>query len=95
MIWKSLSEKWLTTFNPTNTKVLFISNSENGSDIKLRFNNSRLEISTVHMYLGVTLSNDTNWANHIDGIYKSCSNKVAVLKKLNYVLKTNFHSPLE
>ena len=77
MIWKSLSEKWLTTFNPTNTKVLFISNSENGSDIKLRFNNSRLEISTVHMHLGVTLSNDTKWANHIDVILlkQSCSSE--------------------
>ena len=53
------SEKWLTTFNPTNTKVLFISNSENGSDINVRFNSSRLELSTVHMYLDVTLSNDT------------------------------------
>jgi len=53
------SEKWLTTFNPTKTKVLFISKSENGSDINLRFNNRRLEVSTVHMYLGISLSNDT------------------------------------
>ena len=53
------SEKWLTTFNPTKTEVLIISNSENGSDMNLRFNNSRLELSTVHMDLGVTLSNDT------------------------------------
>ena len=51
------SKKWLTTFNPTKTKVLFISNSENGSDTILRFNNRRLEVSTVHMHLGVTLSN--------------------------------------
>ena len=78
------SEKWLTTFNPTKIKVLFISNNDNGSG----FNNSRLELSTVHMHLGITLSNDTKWANHIDGIYKSCSNKVAVLKKLKYVLST-------
>jgi len=27
----------------------YISNSENGSDINLRFNNRRLEVSTVHM----------------------------------------------
>ena len=91
MIWKSykvgLRTVW-TAFNPTKTKVLFISNSENGSDINLRFNNSRLELSTVHMDLGVTLSNDTKWANPIDGIYKSSSNKVAVLKKLKYVLNT-------
>ena len=53
------SEKWLTTFNSTKTKVFFISKSENGSDINLRFNNRRLEVSTVHMYLGIALSNDT------------------------------------
>ena len=47
-----------------------------------------LSTVTVHMHLGVTLSNDTKWANHIDGIFKSCSNKVAVLKKLKYGLNT-------
>ena len=76
------SEYWLTTFNPTKTKLVFISNIENGSDINLRFNNSRLELSTVHVHLGVTFSNDTKWANPIDGIYKSCSNKVVVLRNM-------------
>ena len=62
MIWKSYKvgpRNGLLHSIPPKLKCFFISKSENGSDIILRFNNRRLEVSTVHMYLGIALSNDT------------------------------------
>ena len=82
----SWSRKWLITFNPDKTNVLFISNILDNADLNLLFDDKRLFPVSEHRHLGVTLSDDCKWSSHIDSVYQSCMKKIRVLRKLKYIL---------
>ena len=83
------SKTWLTTFNPNKTKMLFISNTSNADNISISFDGVNLNPVDAHRHLGVTLSNDAKWSDHVNAIYQSCMKKVNVMRKLKYILNKN------
>jgi hypothetical protein len=48
--------KWLMSFNPEKTEVLFFSNTGNIDNIEFSFNGKSIPLSTSHNHLGVILS---------------------------------------
>lgn len=86
---KEWSTKWLTLFNPNKTEVLFISNTLGNESISIFFDDTQLVPIEAHRHLGVILSNNAKWSNHIASIHESCMKKVNVLRKLKYVLNKN------
>ena len=45
---------------------MLISNTYNGHNIELIMDNTVLQIVNSHKHLGVVLSSNNKWANHID-----------------------------
>ncbi|KAK3099985.1 hypothetical protein FSP39_012969 [Pinctada imbricata] len=82
------ANKWMVTFNPNKTEVLLISNRPT-HDLDLHFGDTRLQPSSFHKHLGVTLSSDGKWSLHIDNICNSALKQINVLKKLKFVLSRN------
>ena len=82
----SWSENWLTVFNPSKTKVLFVSNIDGGEDLHITFGTTQLKFSSSHRHLGVVFSSDGKWSQHIDSIYVSCMKKVNMLRKLKFII---------
>lgn len=80
------SKMWLTTFNPSKTEVLFISNTENANSISLQFDGTILQPVDSHRHLGVIFSSNAKWQTHINAIFDSCMKKVNVMRKFKYIL---------
>ena len=80
------SEKWLTTFNPSKTELLFISNTLSADTLTINFKGTVLQPVTSHRHLGVSISSDGKWTQHIENIYESCMKKVAPLRKYKHLL---------
>ena len=79
---------WLVSFNPSKTKLMNISYKLNPSfeHFPLYFNNHQLTSVGSHKHLGIHLSDDLSWTNHIDKIINSVARYIDVLTKLKYVL---------
>ena len=74
------------SFNPNKTEFIFVSNTLSGDALKLQFQNTVLSSSNTHKHLGVTLSSNAKWSDHINNVFDSCSKKINVLRKLKYIL---------
>lgn len=83
---KEWSQKWLTIFNPNKTEVLFISNILRDANLSIFFDNTQLIPVESHRHLGVVISADAKWTDHINSIHNSCMKKINCLRKLKYVL---------
>lgn len=80
------SKNWLTTFNPSKTEMLFISNTLSANDISINFDGTILNPVDSHRHLGVIFSSNAKWQTHIDSIYDSCMKKINVMRKFKYML---------
>ena len=78
------AKKWLITFNPQKTEVMLISNTFIDQNFELVMDDTVLEIVDIHKHLGVMLSSNNRWTNHIDSIIKSASKQISYLRKLKY-----------
>lgn len=78
------ASRWLIRFNPQKTEVMLISTTHIEETIELRMDNTVLDIVNTHKHLGVTLSSNNKWSNHIDTIIKSASKQVSFLRKIKY-----------
>ena len=52
----------------------------------VKFNNIDLQDEPEHMHLGLTLSSDATWGQHINSIYKKASHILNILRMLKYDL---------
>jgi hypothetical protein len=52
--------------------------------------NTRIYLVKCHKHLGITLSADCKWSNHINTIITKTSKQVAVLRKLKFKVSRNF-----
>jgi hypothetical protein len=59
--------QWLVSFNPNKTEVMFFTSNTNPKPI-LFFNNNRLDFVDHHKHLGLTISHDLKWQEHIEKI---------------------------
>ena len=59
------SEKWLMSFNPDKTEIMICSNMEINKQLKMFIDTSS------HKHLGITLSHDAKWSEHVENIAKT------------------------
>ncbi|WAQ96961.1 hypothetical protein MAR_029651 [Mya arenaria] len=81
-------EQWLITFNSAKTQVMFFSRT-NDNRPTLIFNNSQLNYVEHHKHLGVTLSENGKWHEHINSIINSAGKVLGSMRLLKYKLKRN------
>ena len=66
--------------------VCMESNKINLKLLNFTFNGNNIPITMSHKHLGVTLSSDAKWNNHIENIILSVSRHLGILRKLKYRL---------
>ena len=82
------AKTWLVDFNSKKTKALILSKAVTPT-ININFNNEVVEIVKNHKHLGITLSCDGSWSEHIEKIANSALKKVNTLRKLKFRLSKN------
>jgi Reverse transcriptase (RNA-dependent DNA polymerase) len=80
------AKQWLVDFNPNKTEVVFFSLVCRNRPT-LFFQNSQLNFVEHHKHLGVTLSQDGTWHEHITNIISSASKVLGSMKMLKFKLK--------
>ena len=84
------AEQWLVTFSPPKTESMLI--SLKNSDIahpSLYLNNTEIMQVSSHKHLGVTLSNNLKWDDHITAITSKAGKRLDVLSHIMYKLDRN------
>jgi hypothetical protein len=74
------------SFNPDKTEIMLFSNTDVRYNFNFTFNGNNIPITMSHTNLGVTLSSDAKWNNHIENIILSESRHLGILRKLKYRL---------
>ena len=82
----SWSRQWLVNFNPNKTEAMFFSSSIKEKP-KLVFDNTQVKFVDTHKHLGVTLSSDLKWHEHITSMIKSASSILNSMRALKFKLK--------
>ena len=80
------AKKWLVTFNPAKTESLFVSTKHNVMFPPLYFGGGLVKEVTAHKHLGVILSSNLSWNEHIDDICLKASKRLDILRALKYKL---------
>lgn len=80
---KSWADQWLVNFSPSKTKSMIISNRQLDHP-PLYFDGSILENVTSHKHLGLTLTCDLSWSQHIKEIVSKASRMINVLRQFKY-----------
>ena len=76
----NLAKQWLVDFNPQKTEYMVISYRQNINPINLKFNSENLNQVDNHKHLGVTISNDGKWAEHINNICQKATKQYLSLE---------------
>ena len=77
--------KWLVTFNPAKSESLLITRRR--TDLQhpqLILNNQPIENVISHKHLGLVLSNDGTWQNHIELITSKAWSRTNIMRKLKF-----------
>jgi hypothetical protein len=64
------------SFNPENTEILFFSNTGNIDNIEFSFNGKSIPLSTSHKNLGVILSQNAKWNEHLENMITHITNQI-------------------
>ena len=81
------AEQWLVNFNAKKTETMVISR-KNIKPIHptLYMNNQPLQSVNAHKHLGLIISNNGSWHDHIDYIVKKAYNRLNILRKNRMIL---------
>ena len=74
------------SFNPDKTEIMIFSNTDVRYNFNFSFNGNNIPITKSHKHLGVTLTSDVKWNNHIENIILNVSRQLSILRKLKYRL---------
>ena len=77
------AKQWLVDFNPQNTEYMVISFRQNINPINLKFDSESLNQVDNHKHLGVTISSNGKWAEHINNICQKATYKSKYLSSEN------------
>ena len=80
------ARKWLVDFNASKTVSLLISRRRSPTDITVAFDKSTIVQTDSHKHLGITLSTDGSWGNHIKNLLASANSKLSIFRGLKFVL---------
>jgi hypothetical protein len=87
---KEWAEQWLVTFNPAKTKFMHITLKKELSQItEPIFDGQTLTQVNTHKHLGITLSSNLSWSDHISEAVKHAHNRLNMLSFLKYRLGRN------
>ena len=79
-------EDWCIILNPTKTKSMKCSRKRTSQCPNVKFNNIDLQDEPEHTHLGLTLSSEATWGQHINHIYEKASHRLNILRMLKYDL---------
>ena len=68
---------------------MVISFRQNINLINLKFNSENINQVDNHKHLGVTISSNSKWAEHINNICQKAAKQIFVLRKLKFILNRN------
>ena len=81
------SEKWLVKFNPQKTESMIISRKlSKPVHPSLFMNNHEIQEVDSHKHLGVIISNNGLWHDHVDYILKKAYSRINILRKFRFIL---------
>ena len=81
------AEKWLVKFNPSKSESLLVSRkNKRNMHPQLIMNTVYINEVQHHKHLGVILSNDGTWHEHINLITSKAWQKIYVMRKLKFML---------
>ena len=81
------SNKWQVSMNPKKTKTMIFSVKKNKPAHPHLYSSGKvIDEVDCHTHLGLTLSSNLSWREHILNIYSKASKRVHVLKRLKYKL---------
>ena len=81
------SKQWLVSFNPNKTETMTLSRKLNKPVHQpLLMDNTQISTVSEHKHLGVVLSDNGGWQNHIDLVCKKAYNRINILCKFKFIL---------
>jgi endonuclease III-like uncharacterized protein len=73
-------------FNPEKHKSCFFSNTGNTDNLEFSFNGKIIPLSTSHKHLGIVLSQNAKWTEHLENIITNITKHLGILRKLIFSL---------
>lgn len=84
------SKEWLVSFNPAKTICMTISRKAiKTQHPPLLLQNQVISEASSHKHLGVVLSNDCSWSNHLEYIKNKAWTRINILRSLKFTLDRN------
>ena len=81
------ANKWLVNFSPEKCKSMIVSNKhQKDGHPPLQFDGTVIKQVIQHMHLGVILSHNLKWSNHIEYISNKANKRLNLMKKFKYDL---------
>ena len=74
------------SLNPEKTEILFFSNTGNIDNIEFSFNGKNIPLFTSHKHLGVILSQNAKWNEHLENMITNITKHLGILRKLKFSL---------
>ena len=80
------ASQWIVKFSPSKTKAMLVSKNKSDVPPPIYMEGSIIEEVTSHKHLGVTLTRELTWREHIDNIVANASKSLDILSALKYRL---------
>ena len=74
-------QNWSMEFNPDKCEVIRITKKKNIINFPYKLHNIELKTTDKAKYLGLTISNDFTWKNHINDISTKANNSLKFIKR--------------
>ena len=82
------SQKWLIKFNPDKTEIMTISKKHHKPHHPpVYMDNVIIKEFETHKHLGLTISEDGNWNEHVENIMIKVSSRLSVFRRVKFKLK--------
>ena len=78
------SDDWLIILNQTKTNAMTFTRKQETNWDDAKFNNIVIKDNKTHTHLGITLSSDATWAEHIQKIYEKAAIRLNIMRMLKY-----------
>lgn len=80
------SEDWCILLNPLKTTAMTFTRKRQTNWPEATMNSNIISDESSHTHLGITLSSDASWGNHIQRIYEKAAYRVNILRMLKHDL---------
>ena len=83
------AKQWLVTFNPSKTEAILFTLRNFDHMPVLKFENTHIKFVESHKHLGLTLSYDGKWTDHIHNVKTSAAKVLGIMRKLKFSFSRN------